>query len=89
MKKLAASGEVHVVTLSMDTVSAIPAAEAILDRLDAPFTRLYLPAQAFETAAGEVTADDLFDLERLAIPSTLVLDAEGRIEAIIRGPIRE
>jgi hypothetical protein len=73
----------------MDTQSAIPAAEALLDRLDAPFTRLYLTERPLEVSGGEVTAADLFDLERLAIPSTLILNAEGRIEAVIRGRIRE
>jgi len=36
-----------------------------------------------------VTTDDLFDLARLPIPTTLVLDAEGRVGTIIRGQIRE
>jgi thiol-disulfide isomerase/thioredoxin len=89
LKRMAESGEVHVVTLSMDTASAIPAAEAILDKLDAPFTRLYITERPLETSGQEVTTEDLFDLQRLAIPSTLVLNAEGRIETVIRGPIRE
>ena len=89
LKKKALTGEVHVVTISMDAPSAIPAAEAILDRLDAPFTRLYITERALETSGDEVTSADLFDLERLAIPSTLVLNGKGRIETIIRGPIRE
>ncbi len=89
LSKLAKSGEAHVVMLSMDAASQIPKAESMLDRQDAPFTRLYLPAKPVTAAAGEVVSEDLFDLERLAIPTTLVLSAKGRIEAVIRGPIQD
>ncbi len=89
LKRKAEAGEMHVVTLSMDRPDAISDAEAILDKLDAPFTRLYITEQPLDTSGGEVTTEDLFDLERLAIPSTLVLNSEGRIQTIIRGPIRK
>jgi thiol-disulfide isomerase/thioredoxin len=89
LAKLAKSGDAHVVMLSMDSPGQIPAAEKMLDRQDAPFTRLYLPAKPVKAAAGEVVSDDLFDLERLAIPTTLVLNAEGRVETVIRGPIQD
>lgn len=89
LAKLAKSGGAHVVMLSMDSKGQIPTAEGMLDRLDAPFTRLYLPPRPAKAAEGEVVAGDLFDLERLAIPTTLVLNGEGRVESVIRGPIQD
>jgi thiol-disulfide isomerase/thioredoxin len=88
LAKLATSGDAHVVMLSMDSPGQIAAAEKMLDKTDAPFTRLYLPAKPAKAAAGEKVSEDLFDLDRLAIPTTLVLNAEGRIETVIRGPIQ-
>ena len=85
----ARSGEAHVVMLSMDSPAQVPAAEAMLDRQDAPFHRLYLPEGERKKADGELSTDDLFDLARLPIPTTLVLDGSARVQAIIRGQIRE
>ncbi|MDF1799464.1 MAG: ASPIC/UnbV domain-containing protein [Planctomycetota bacterium] len=89
LAKKAKAGEAHVVLLSMDSPGQIPAAEGLLDRQDAPFHRLYLPEGTRTTGPGEVTTEDLFDLARLPIPTTLVLDQEGRVGTIIRGQIRE
>ena len=36
-----------------------------------------------------VGLESLIDLERLPIPTTLVLSPEGLVERIIRGPLRE
>jgi len=91
LKKKAEAGEIRVVTVSMDPESSQPAAKALLARLGDPFTQLYLPERDFdqEPEPGELLPDQLFDLERLAIPSTIVVGQGGRIEAVIRGQLRE
>jgi thiol-disulfide isomerase/thioredoxin len=91
LKQRAASGEMRVVTVSMDPESSKPAAKALLARFGDPFTQLYLPERAFDEEAGpdELLPEQLFDLERLAIPSTIVVGKGGRIEAVIRGQLRE
>ena len=83
-----ASGEVRVVTLSMDAPADQPKAQAILTARGATFACFYLGADA--TALPQASPIEvLIDLERLPIPTTLVLDAEGRITEVIRGPITE
>ena len=86
----ATSGAAEVVLLSMDAPGQVPAAEALLDRHDAPFRRLYLPPTGLDRApAGTTTADELFDLARLPIPTTLFLGEGGRLTDVVRGQLRE
>ena len=78
-----AGGEVRVVTVSMDAPADQDTARALLEKNGATFANFYLGED------GATSIDALLDLERLPIPTTLVLDAEGRITEVIRGPITE
>ena len=75
-----------VVALSMDAPGHVETARGLLEKRGTSF-----PAYFLSTAAGGDGAaiDELIDLERLPLPTTIVLDAEGSIVEIIRGAIRE
>lgn len=89
LKQKAESGEVHVVTVSMDPNGSRPNAVAMLEKMGNPFTQLYLPSPSAKPAEGVLPYGELLDLERLAIPSTLVIGKNGRVETVIRGQITE
>lgn len=76
------AGEARVVALSMDGPSEQAAAAGLLADRGTSFPAFYLG----EDAAG---VEALVDLERLPLPTTLVLDPEGRITEVIRGPLPE
>lgn len=83
-----ASGEVRVVTLSMDARADQPEAVALLEGRGATFPSYFLGA-ATPVEGGAAEVETLLDLERLPIPTTLVLDAQGRVTEVIRGPLTE
>jgi thiol-disulfide isomerase/thioredoxin len=83
-----ASGEARVVALSMDAPADQPKAASLLAAGGTTFPAYYLGAQAPEDGSA-APIEELLDLERLPIPTTLVLDAEGRITEVIRGPLTE
>ncbi len=88
LQKKHVEGEVRVAVLSMDAPADQPKAAAILKKVGATFPAFYLGAKA--SAGGTAhPIEELLDLERLPIPTTLVLDAEGNITDIIRGPLQE
>jgi thiol-disulfide isomerase/thioredoxin len=78
--------ETKVVCLSMDVPSDRDAAHKLLRARGAKFPGYYLGSGAAE-GAGAGLVGDLLDIERLPIPTTLVLAADGTIEAILSGPI--
>ena len=94
LQEVHAAGDVRVVTLSVDIASDRAKAAAILERVGAAFPQLYLTGE--EGAVGGVRGTDaagrplssladLIDLERLALPTTLVVSPEGRVETVFRG----
>ena len=80
LQALQDAGEVRVVGVSVDAPRSRESAEALLQRRGGRYPSFYLDADA-----GGLEA--LVDLERLPIPTTLVINADGRIESIMRGPI--
>ncbi len=72
-----------VVAISVDVPLERPRAEALLEAAEAPFQALYL---SMEEDANEGGVDELADLLRLPIPTLLVIDAEGRLVKVLRGP---
>ena len=79
-------GAQRVVAISMDAPGQVVDAEDWLDTRGGKYPAYYLGARAQGDA---VPAEELVDLDRLPLPTTLILDADGRVETILRGPIRE
>lgn len=78
------SGDVALVGISMDSPLEQGKAQKIFAKRGASFPSFYAGAEA---DAGSATVSTLVDLERLPIPTTLVLSPGGVLESIIRGPI--
>jgi len=79
---------VCVISLSLDVAADVETAVALLDANGADFAAFFLPGEG-EALDGAVPVEDLVDLERLALPTTLVLSPEGRLETVLRGPLRK
>ena len=84
LQELADEGQVVVIGLSMDAPADMHRAAKLFAKRGASFPGYFIGAPKVEGRAGLA---DLVDLERLPIPTTLVLSADGMIEKIIRGPI--
>lgn len=77
---------VAVVGLSMDAPADTYRAQELFERRGATFPTYYAGA-AKEEGDGAGVLADVVDLERLPIPTTVVIGADGRIEKLIRGPV--
>ncbi len=77
-------GEVRVVAIGLDGATQRSKADALLRERGGKFTAFYLPDDS-SPDAGEISK--IVDLDRLPLPTTLVLTPDGRIESIIRGPV--
>lgn len=88
LEELHASGDVAVVAISTDAPADSHAAADLLRARGGTFPSYYLGAARTADSEG-ADIGTLIDLERLAIPTTLVISPEGRVEKIHRGPIRE
>ncbi|MGK0220498.1 MAG: thiol-disulfide isomerase/thioredoxin [Planctomycetota bacterium] len=84
LQKIHSSGEYAVVGISMDSPLELERAQAMFKKRGAKFPSFYAGADAQGDGASVST---LLDLERLPIPTTLVLSPEGVLLSIIRGPI--
>lgn len=73
-----------VVAVSVDGPSAFGRAQDALDEAGATFDSHFI---SFDDADNEQGLDELVDLLRLAIPTTLVLGPDGEIRDVIRGPL--
>jgi len=87
LERMHAEGEIAVVAISMDAPGDLFSARELFAKRGATFPGFYLGANPDENSAGR-PMQELVDLERLPIPTTLVLSPEGVIQEIIRGPIR-
>lgn len=77
----------RVVAISMDVEADRELAGELLKRREASFPAFYLGSEpGDDSPLGRV--EEVIDIERLPIPSTVVLDADGRIEEIISGPLK-
>lgn len=86
LEELDGGDQVNVVALSMDAPADLYRAHELLEKRGVTFPGYYLGSkQSGEN--GVKTIQEIIDLERLPIPSTLVLDAQGVIQRIITGPI--
>jgi len=78
---------VHVVALSMDAPADLHAAHELFVKRGAGFPGYYLGA-AEVGESGPASVQSVIDIERLPIPSTVVLDASGKVTRIISGPLK-
>lgn len=86
LQAIADKGEVTMVGISVDIESAKERAANLLKNRGATYGAYYLPAAGEDGAqAGLPWAD----LERMPIPTTLVLSAEGVLQGVIRGPVEK
>ena len=87
LQAIHARGEQRVATISVDVPSEVSRARELLERAGADFPSFYLAQDSDELSDPSGMAD-LADLERLALPTTLVLAPDGRVESILRGPLK-
>ena len=84
LQAIHSSGDYTVIGLSLDAPKDYAKIDSILGKRGAQYPSFL----ASEGKEGESTGiEGLFDLERLPIPTTLVLSPEGVLQSIIRGPI--
>ncbi|MAB81584.1 MAG: hypothetical protein CMJ89_19765 [Planctomycetes bacterium] len=101
LQKIHASAKQGVAAISLDVPSAVSAAIRRLERGGAEYPAFFLGRDSTSSArpkgslipsedasAHIVALDTIVDLERMPIPTTLVLSPEGRIETILRGPLK-
>lgn len=84
LQRLAERGEVRVVAIGLDLPAERARADALFRARGGKFPAFYLPEANGEAAAG---VQRIVDLERLPIPTTLVLSRDGKVESILRGPL--
>lgn len=77
----------RVVSIGMDEGQAIPAAAARLADRGGTYGAWFLAPEG-ATRDGATNLRELVDLERLPLPTTLVLSPEGRVETILQGRVR-
>ncbi|MFT7679697.1 MAG: thiol-disulfide isomerase/thioredoxin [Planctomycetota bacterium] len=84
LEELSRRDELGIIAISVDVLGDRPRAEELLERAGASFPAYYLDFDD-ETNAGAL--DDLIDLLRLPIPTAIQIDQEGRIRAVLQGPL--
>jgi thiol-disulfide isomerase/thioredoxin len=80
LQALEDAGEVNVVGVSVDAPTSREKASRLLEKRGGRYPSFYL-------GTGGTGLEQLVDLERLPIPTTLVITPEGRIDTILRGPL--
>jgi thiol-disulfide isomerase/thioredoxin len=79
-EKLHASGKYRVAALSLDPAGARGAVETLWKKRGFTFD-VYL--------LSESSAAKLFDLDRLSIPLSVLIGADGRVERVVQGKVQE
>ncbi len=86
LQELSEGSDANVVAISMDAITDRSHAHALLKQRGAEFPGYYLGSKESGEGATKLPSS-IIDIERLPIPSTLVLTADGTVEAIISGPL--
>ncbi len=89
LAKKHAEGKVTVVLLSLDVPEERVAASRLLQANAPALPAFFLPKPGLAPPAGSAAIETILDLERLSLPTTLVLSAEGKLETVLRGPLRD
>ncbi len=74
----------RVITISVDVPDDRPAAARVLAEAGTSFPDRYLSQDDADNEGG---LDEVVDLLRLPIPTTLVISPAGKLEAVIQGPL--
>jgi thiol-disulfide isomerase/thioredoxin len=82
-----AAREMVVAALSLDVPEQREAARRLLAQHAPALPAFFLPGVGVPPPEGSVAIERVLDLERLALPTTLVLSSDGRLETILRGPL--
>ena len=77
----------RVISIGMDEGDMIPDATARLASRGGTYGAWFLAPEG-ASAEGATSLRELVDLERLPLPTTLVLSPEGRVETILQGRVR-
>jgi thiol-disulfide isomerase/thioredoxin len=85
LARLAEAGEQRVVLVNTDPPAERERAERVLARHGRGLSSFYV---APDTKDDEAGLDAVVDLERLPLPTTLVVAPDGRIDTIMRGTLR-
>ena len=86
MQELETSGDVRVIGLSMDAPADTHYAFDVFERQGASFPTYFIGATKGPDDDFAVLGD-IVDLERLPIPTTIVVSPDGVVEEVIRGPV--
>ena len=84
LKALHAAGDIRVAAISVDSPLDIAKATKLFERFEPGFPCYFAGA---EVESDQASVSTLVDLERLPIPTTLVVSPDGVLERVIRGPI--
>jgi thiol-disulfide isomerase/thioredoxin len=79
--------EARVVSISMDAPAERERSHALLKKRGGRFTAYYLGSER-EASSGPSRVEELVDVERLPLPSTVVVLPDGTIESIVTGLLR-
>ena len=84
LEKLSRREGLGIIAISVDARADRPRAQELLAGAQAGFPAYYLDLDD-ETNLGAL--DDLVDLLRLPIPTAIQIDSQGRIQAVLQGPL--
>ncbi len=82
-------GSEAVVAISLDVATDVPAARAALARVPASFPSYFLAGAPGKGADSHKALVEVIDLERLSLPTTIMLSKEGRIVRVLHGPLTD
>ena len=88
LQRIHEQGKERVCAISLDVPDSIPAAKRRLEGGGARYPAYFLPGTGANVPDGAIALTELVDLERMPVPTTLVLSPEGRVESILRGPLK-
>ena len=78
----------RVIALSMDAPTDLYAAQELFEQRGARFPSYFLGSK-HTGESGPSTVQQIIDIERLPMPSTVVINSEGGTQRIISGPLRQ
>jgi thiol-disulfide isomerase/thioredoxin len=84
LQKIADKGEIAVAAIGLDPPGNQAKVRTLLGKQGVRFETFFLPATAPAEGSG---IEAIVDLERLPIPTTLVISPAGRIDSVLRGPV--
>lgn len=85
LQKLADAGDSRIVAIGLDAPSDRERADKVLRDRGGRYDAFYLPAGQ---EPSEPDLAKIVDLDRLPLPTTLVISPEGRLVSVVRGPVR-